>query len=840
MQHLQFKESAKHILFSIGKTRKPGTQDYAVTYDPFGDSSGIGTLNIKAEGKVDLSKLSADNNIWTGTLKGEGVPNATYVIKNSNGSIVKEIKTNNNGNLTVTLPVGNYTIEESVSPEYFLKDTNVYSFSIAYHGSTATLNIKENVVEGGYFSAKKIASLNNIWTGHKVGNPVSGATYGIYKKDGTLVTESTSDKNGIIFDRYKLKCGDYYLQETKPAPHFQLDLTKHEFTIKNNEQKVELTVEDRSVEGGYVNLFKSSAGNNLWTGTVEGEGVANATYRIESLTVERWYIDVTTNAEGKIVEKQFTSDNIELLLGKYKIYEISAPEGWRLNNEERYFEIDKNEETILIDVSELPEIAGKVKVHKTAKDTNYWLNVNKGEPIGEAVYTIYDDKGNKVVDLKTDSQGDTETVLLKEGSYSIKESSCPEKWKLNEEEVFFKVEENEQEFNFEFTDEPEEAGFVNVNKTALDDNYWTGGKKGEAIEGVKFELKDEDGNVLLELVTDKNGQFSEDIVLKKGKYYLYEVSAPEHYEINTEPEIIEIKENGQKVTIDITDKVEVGGFFDFTKKSADKNEYTGEKKGDYIANAVYRLENDSTGEIIADLKTNENGTIEEKLLLHAGKYRIFEIDTGSPYYLLDPEIYYFEISENGQAVHFDFEDEPVKTELDIEKTGIIQAQAGDEIKYDFNTVANNSNVSIDNFTVVDDLPYEYIDITKLFTGVYSDEVSINVFYKTNFSEDYILYKENLSSKTNNYIDFENIELKEGEYITNFKMDFGTVPANFHAETTPFMFSKVKMSVKGDDIWTNNVSLTGTFMDVTLKDKDDWTTKSYEKELTIKKLPRTGM
>lgn len=514
--------------------------------------------------------------------------------------------------------------------------------------------------------------------------------------------------------------------------------------------------------------------------------------------------------------------------------------GWRLNNEERYFEVDKNEEKILIDVDEIPETAGKVKVHKTAKDTNYWLNVNKGEPIGNAVYTIYDEEGNKVVDLTTNSRGDTETVLLKEGCYSIKESSCPEKWKLNEETVFFRVENNEQEFNFEFTDEPEEAGFVNVNKTALEDNYWTGGKAGEPIEGVKFELRDEEGNVLLELVTDKNGQFSEDIILNKGKFYLYEVEAPEFYLINEEPEIIEIEENGQKVTIDITDKVEIGGFFDFTKTSADDNEYTGDKKGDYIANAVYRLENDTTGEIIAELKTNENGTIEEKILLPKGKYRIYEIESGSDYYLLDQEVYYFEISKNGQAVHFDFEDEPVRTELDIEKTGIIQAQAGDEIRYDFNTVANNSNIAIDNFTVIDDLPYEYIDITKLFTGVYSDEVSINVFYKTNLSEDYILYKENLSSKVNNYIDFENIDLQEGEYITNFKMEFGTVPENFKAETTPFMFAKVKMSVKGDDVWTNHVSLTGTFMDVTLHDKDEWTTKSYEKELTIKKLPRTGM
>lgn len=309
-----------------GATTIPGTQNYLLTYDPFGDVGGVANLNIKVEGKIDLSKLSADNNIWTGTLKGQGVANAIYVIKNSSGATVKEIKTGNNGELTVTLPVGSYTIEESVSPNYFIKDNNVYSFTIAHHGDNATVNIKENVVKGGFFSARKKASLNNVWTGHKVGDPVAGAIYGIFKKDGTLVAQNKSDKDGVIFNKYKLELGDYYLQEIEPAPHFQLDATKHEFTVRENEEKIELEVKNRSVEGGYVNIFKSAGGNNLWTGTVEGEGVANATYRIESLTVDGWYIDVTTNSEGKIIEKQFTSDNIELLLGKYKIYEISSPE----------------------------------------------------------------------------------------------------------------------------------------------------------------------------------------------------------------------------------------------------------------------------------------------------------------------------------------------------------------------------------------------------------------------------------------------------------------------------------------------------------------------------------
>ncbi len=70
---------------------------------------------------------------------------------------------------------------------------------------------------------------------------------------------------------------------------------------------------------------------------------------------------------------------------------------------------------MLVDVSEIPEVAGKVKVHKTASDTNYWLNVNKGEPIGNAKYTIYDLEGNEIVTLTTNMEGDSEEVLLKEG-----------------------------------------------------------------------------------------------------------------------------------------------------------------------------------------------------------------------------------------------------------------------------------------------------------------------------------------------------------------------------------------------------------------------------------------
>ena len=695
----------------FGETTVPGTQDYLITYDPYGDTSGVATLNITVQGKLNLEKISADNNIWTGHIIGSGVAGAEYTIKNASGQIVKTLTTNSEGKAQVSLAPGKYTIYESKSPNNFELDTNIYEFEISYHGSVTNFNVKEDVVEGGFFSAKKVSaynniwtghkkgqalqgakyglydangnlidtktstsdgtlwdnyklkngsyyilelscpewfeidtekhwfeiknneqkitvttkdkvveggyfsakkicadnniwtghkkdqalegakyglydangnlidtrtstsdgtlwdnyklkngkyyilelscpkwfeidtekhwfeiqnneqkitvttkdkvveggyfsakktsSLNNIWTGHKVNDPVAGATYGIFTLDGKIVeidgkkAVSTSGSDGVIFNKFKLTLNDYYMQEIEPAPYFEKDETKYYFTVGKNEQVINIDVQNKPQEGGYVNLKKISSGNNLWTGHVNGDPVAGATYRIESLDKD-WHIDVTTNENGEIVEPNFTSNDIELSLGNYKCYEISEPNGFKLNTEEKYFSLDKNEETIDLTSYEVPEEAGEVMVTKSASDYNYKNGVNKGEPVVGAIYKIYKVEDNTEVGKLTISKdGTSNKIILGKGSYYIKEEWVGEAWILNEEPVYFTIENNEDNKYFDFTNEPVPVGFLNINKTVLEDNTLNGDPEGMPLSGVKFELRDEKDNVLLTLETDE-------------------------------------------------------------------------------------------------------------------------------------------------------------------------------------------------------------------------------------------------------------------------------------------------------------------------------------------------
>ena len=845
-----------------GQSPNSSLQNYALVLDPFENGSADTELNIAPTGEVTIEKTSATDNIWNGTLSGSLIPNAKYNLYNDSMNLIGTYTTNSEGKIHITgLSLGTYYVRETTPvPQYTTLNDTTYSFKLDFIDDSETLKVKNTPVPGGYFSAVKVSERNNVWTGVKKGQGVSGAKYGIYDTNGNIVKSyetgkeliAISKEDGKIFDNEKLQIGEYYLQEIEAPEHSKKNDKKYYFKVTENGGHVSVTASDDVEEGGYFNIYKTSNDVNLWTAEVSGTPLANATFKIEYTNFEEsknW--TVTTNKDGKIVDSNYSTDDLELKLGTYRIYEIKAPNHYELDGTEYYFRITENEQKVYLELDNTPELGNNVKITKVASDKNYITGAEKGQPISGAKYEVRTDfdentevtkdnfSNGKLVDtLVTDKNGNTKTLTVGKGTYYVKEVSVPDGWKLDEKVYKIEVIANGITHKLELEDEPIPQGFFNIDKTALEKNYWTGDEPGTPLEGVKFELRDEENNVLMELVTDKYGKFSKNIQLDVGKYYLWEVEAPEYYIKSDKPDVFEITENGQKVTIDIKNKVEVAGFVDVSKVASKDNEITGEQKDTYIPNAKYRIENIDTEEVVAELITTEQGYLEEKLMLGAGNYKIYEVDSPK-YYLIDSSIYYFTISENGQEVCFDFKDNPVEVKINVEKSGIVQAQPNDEIRYDFDAVESLSNVPLDNFTFIDNLPYEKVKLTKLFTGIYTDKVEFDVYYKTNLSEDWILIKENLDSTVNNFIDFSGVELKDNEVITDFKMEFGTVPEYFKAKTTPFIFTKVNEDINADDIWTNYVNLSGTYLDVNIKDKSEWTTKTYKKELTIKKLPRTG-
>ena len=224
-----------------------------------------------------------------------------------------------------------------------------------------------------------------------------------------------------------------------------------------------------------------------------------------------------------------------------------------------------------------------------------------------------------------------------------------------------------------------------------------------------------------------------------------------------------------------------------------------------------------------------------KLLIY-GQYIVKEESSGE-YWQLNTNEYIVDINENLETIEVNITNESDKPDVDIEKTGIIQTTSNQEIRYDFH-IKNTGNTNLNNFTWFDYLPSDYVKMSKLVTGTYNQDLNYSIYYKTNLN-DYKLLVENLNTQVNNYIDFSKIQLEEGEVITEFRADFGTVEVGFESVINPYIFVITNDELEDDTTFTNKTRVEGDHEAYLVWDEDDHTTKIYKKEIIVKKLPRTG-
>lgn len=354
------------------------------------------------------------------------------------------------------------------------------------------------------------------------------------------------------------------------------------------------------------------------------------------------------------------------------------------------------------------------------------------------------------------------------------------------------------------------------------------------LQGVEIDVLDKDENILESIVTNENGEAvtSDYLICDYQKLYLREKKTQDKYILDTSLKEIQLK-GGE--TINYTfENSKIKGQLEIIKISNEDSKITGIKKGEPIANAKFDVL-DENKKYIETITTNEQGIARTSMLEKGIKY---VKEKGSPkWYLLNTEEYSGEIVNNGDIIKIKITNTPEKPEVNIEKEGIIQTTANEEIKYDF-VIQNTGNTKLDKFTWIDYLPSDYVTPTKLITGTYNQNLNYSIYYKTN-KNDYKLLKDNLSTQKNNYIDFTNIKLSDKEKITEFKFEFGTVDVGFQQVDKPQLFVKVKQTVKNDETFTNKTKVEGYNKTYYVFDKDDHTTKVYEKQINVK-LPRTGV
>ncbi|MBO5348519.1 MAG: hypothetical protein J6A89_01675 [Clostridia bacterium] len=841
--------------------------------------------NNKKRGGIKVLKVDKDNHKVTLGNVGFKLYSEEFkaYLKQNNNSYERVSEenatifyTNVNGEVTINnLRYGNYKLKEVETNDWYSLAGDT-SFTI---DKTEILNLTiENELKSGSIKVIKVDKDNNEvkLKDVKFDVYVDRNNNGVAERNEYVDTLITDENGEATTSKYTIRdYGHLILVETETQEGYVLDNTPKTVVLKENQ--ITTIIFENEAKKGKGKIIKTDEYDNT-------KVIAGAVFEVyedvnKNGTIEKGIdklVDtLTTGKDGTAISKDLRIDR------NYLYIEIKAPEGYILDNTVRIFELEYNK-TIDHNIVNRPKTI-QIEVIKTDSE-------DKTIKVPNVEFTIYEDTNrngkiddeDKIIDtITTDEHGraisksiDTEDkskVLRVENQYIIKETK--HNIAYNEENIeqvldFTKyLKDGEYKENLVVTLNIENKPIttkVNPHKEDRDTHKPLAGAEFDIYEDTNGNDKlDEEDKVIFHTVTKEDG-YSEDLTFRYGTYFVKETKAPEGYTLDHVISTFKVVSQDQKIEINFADKIIENDVNILKKANNDSIKYD-IKKDEGVPDtyfALYKIDED--GNIIDFAKDKFDNYIGEKIVIDGKEYYTVKTDkTGNvsvtvPYgkylfkeikthdlFLNDSKDNIIDVLDDGKQVTLEFFNTAVNLELDISKTGINQAQPNDIIRYDFPNLINKSNVALDNFTWWDHLPSKYTKITKLYTGTWNEDLTFKVYYKTN-RQDYTQYGLEYSTLINNCIDFESLGLdnEDDEYITDFKIVFGTVKSGFSFIEAPFIFTKVDSDIKASDEWTNKTKITGQYTDVNgniveLEDNDEHTTTTYGKELKITTLPRTG-
>lgn len=549
-----------HLLGS--ETSKTVSVDYGNTATVTFENAPYGNLRV--------DKIDADS--------GAALAGATVEIKHIESGVTQTGKTDLGGSVYFDkLKPGAYQVRELSAPSGFIKDSQTYTVNVT--SGTETSFVLKNQAKPGLLITKYDEQTHAT---------LPDVTFEIYR-DSVLIGSFATDEMGQI-RLTDLQPGTYLVKEVS---------TKADYVLDSTPQQIELTAGDGIKKLTFFNTVKPG----IHISKVDSrtmEPLVNAKFRI-SLVGGTFSKEYVTDKNGEI-------DLTALEPGAYIVEEITAPNGYLMDNAQRVIQINAGENARFVFTNMEKPVLSVVKYD--AENDRY---------LAGATFRIAKiEDGSHYLDRVTDTNGRISISGLEPGVYSVKEIAAPGGYVLND-----------TEYHVELFPGKDSALVVNNEKKPNLKIVKVDAVTGAPLSGVTFTVNKADSSTLTTVKTDASGEALL-TAIDPGVYVVRETGVPDGYLLDGEPQTITLVPN----------KTGTVYFRNYPKPSLTINKVDSVTK-DPIKGAkfhiTYASNNSFTGEMndLGTYFTDENGQI-KITKLKDGWYRITEVEPAKGYAIKDP------------------------------------------------------------------------------------------------------------------------------------------------------------------------------------------------------------
>ena len=764
-----------------------------------GDTQTVVITNSKA-GSLVIDKRDS--------LTGEPLEGVTFKVTTSTGEFVPDengyissnglYKTDKDGKIQIDGVVGTLVVTEvETIPGYTIDPAH----------QTQTVQINPNDTQTLYFTNTPSTTLVIEKYIEGTTTPLEGVTFLVTDSSGAVVGPSNgeyiTDENGrIVIDG--LEPGiTVTAREVKTVEGYVLDGAPKSIAIKAGEVQ---TLRFYNSKQGTLVIRKLDSETHEPLAGVEFE----LTY------ADGGYVD---DANGHLSSKGlYTTDQngeirISGVTGTIVVKETKTISGYTIDPATQTQTVEVNpEDTQTLTFYNNP-VGGveilKVDANRTSKRIpNTTFEIRKIDD--ELIDTITTDKNGRAY------------LSLEDGAYYAVEIEAGEGYRLDDTPRYFEVEDGKTT-----TIRIENEAFSGLLIHKVD------AATGEGIYGVHFLVYDSNRNPIGEYVSDDRGYVYVE-GLSSGRYYVRELDN-EGYLVDDELKTVYIRDGA---TTEIEwENTPITAQIQIWKKSADDNAINGFPAGTPLEGAVFEIYNKANA-LVDTIESNSRGLAVSKPL-PLGRYIVKEVSSPQYYSVSEEEVTVY-LEHEGQIVQIEFLNESVYTNVSIGKSGYTEVVPGQEIRYTFKDIANNSTVPLDSFYWRDTLPTDAVRLDKIITGTYSARLNYKVVFQTNLSNTQRVLADNLNTLQNYTLDASPaaLGLASNEYVTQVTFLFGRVPGGFRQVETPYIYCDVLSDLPHEYRFANKCDVGGMWRNQWIQATDRWVTIIYRGG-PVPTLPRTG-